>query len=153
MGPREVNRYTQFCGAWGPRTTGTPGGPQYTHLCRDWGPRTTGIPGSQQIYTIMKGLGAPYNRDPGRSTNIRNYVGPGGPVQQRSREVNKYTHLCGAWGPRTTGIPGGQQIYALMRGPGAPPRTTKTPGGDIHGPKPYNLHGLVTSMAPNRVNL
>ena len=50
--PREVNRYAQLCGAWEPRSPGTPGG--------------------QQIYTIVWGLGSPYTRDPGRSTNIHN---------------------------------------------------------------------------------
>ena len=65
---------------------------------------------------------------PGRSTNVRTYVGPGVPVQQGSREINKYTHPCGARGLRTTGTSGGQQIFALMWGLWWP-RTTGIPGG------------------------
>ena len=66
--PREVRKYTQLCGARGPRSPGTPGG--------------------QRIYAIMWGPGAPYNKDPGRSTNICNYVWPGGPGHQGLRGPN-----------------------------------------------------------------
>ena len=51
--PREVNTYTQVCGALEPRMPGTPGSKQINTLM--WGPRTRmpGTPGDQQIYTIM----------------------------------------------------------------------------------------------------
>jgi hypothetical protein len=51
--PREVNKYTQVCGALEPRMPGTPGSKQINTLM--WGPRTRmpGTPGGQQIYTIM----------------------------------------------------------------------------------------------------
>jgi hypothetical protein len=100
QGPREVRNIRTYVGIGGPVQQGSREVNKYTQLWKAWGPRTTGIPGGQQIYAIMWGLGAPYNKDPGRSTNIRTYVGPGGPVQQGSREVNKYTHSCGVRGPR-----------------------------------------------------
>ena len=90
QGPREVNKYTQLCGALEPRMPGTPGSKQIYALT--WGPRARmpGTPGGQQMYTIMGGPGAPYAREPGKSTNTRTYVGPGGPY---ARDRGKSTTI------------------------------------------------------------
>ncbi len=100
----------------GTRTPGTPGGQRIYTFTRAVGPG----PREVNKYTHSCGARGPYTRNPGRSENIRNYVEPVGPALQVPREVNEYTQLCEARGPRTTGTPGGQQIHAIMCGPGAP---------------------------------
>jgi hypothetical protein len=78
--PREINKYTQLRGARGPHMPGTPG--------------------IQQIYAIMWGPGAPYARDPGRSTSIHIYVGPAGSVRQGpSTEIGSPAGFWPAGGP------------------------------------------------------
>ncbi len=75
--------------------------------CGAWWPRTTGTPGGQQIYALMWSLRAPYNMDPGREVNKYSHLcGARGPLTTRTPGDQQIYAIMWPRGPRTTGIPG-----------------------------------------------
>lgn len=106
----DFHKYKHFCGALVPSTP-------RTRKIHNHKPQ--GTPGSSQIQASMRGPGAQYAKDPWKCTNISVDVGPGSPIHQGPREVNKYRHLCEARVPSMPRTPGGSQIYHCIWGPGA----------------------------------